>query len=441
MTDLNLPYNKETSKRDTKIKKNKKIKEEVPANLKLKQENSDLYQILQNIKQISQTNKSIIVSMGSQKKLLYSFDQIHFLPAQIDKIPLETNEPVNTSVIIGPQAKKPLKLPSPIMISGMSLGTVSLKVKQIFSRVAANLGIAYNSGEGGILDEELERIGGYLIGQYSTVNSKIDLERLSRVAAIEIRFGQGAYPGRESFLPSEKLTSDIASIRGIKGPEPVYSPAHHFDMDSPEKIKEKICWLKEKTGGVPIGVKIGCGNIEQDIKILAKAEVDFITLDGFGGGTGATDMFVRENVGIPIIIALPRAVKFLNNHSLKNKISIIASGGLRTSADFAKCISLGSNAVYIGTAALIAIGCEQFRICHTAFCPTGITTHIPALTDRLDIDEGIKKLSNFINICTREIADFARITGKNDIKKLDITDVVSLNKELSELIGIKWLKG
>jgi len=423
------------------INKNKKIEDKVPANFKLKQENSGFYQILQNIKQISKTNKSLIVSMGSQKKLLYSFDQIHFLPAQIDKIPLESNERVDTSVIIGPQAKKPLKLSSPIMISGISLGTISLKVRQIFSQVAANLSIAYNSGEGGILDDELDRAGKYLIGQYSTADSKIDLERLSRVAAVEIRFGQGAYPGRESFLPPEKLTTDIASVRGIKGPEPTYSPAHHLDMDSPEKIQEKIHWLKGKTGGVPVGVKIGCGNIEQDMEILAKAEADFIVLDGFGGGTGATDMFVRENVGIPIIAALPRAVKFLNSHNLKTKISIIASGGLRTSADFAKCISLGATAVYIGTAALIAINCEQFRICHTNLCPTGIATHIPALTERLDTSEGTTRLTNFINICTREIADFARIAGKNNIKKLDSTDIISLNKELSELTGIKWLKG
>ena len=420
---------------------NKKTEDKVTANLKLKQENCDFYQILQNIKQISKVNKSITVSMGSQKKLTYSFDQIHFLPAQIDKIPLETSEPVDTSVIIGPQAKKPLKLSSPIMISGISLGTISLKVRQIFSQVAANLSIAYNSGEGGILDDELDRAGKYLIGQYSTANSEIDLERLSRVAALEIRFGQGAYPGWESFLPPEKLNIDIASVRGIKGPEPIYSPAHHFDMDSPEKIREKIHWLKEKTGGVPVGVKIGCGNIEQDIEILTKTEADFIVLDGFGAGTGATEMFVRENVGIPIIAALPRAIRFLNSRNLKNKISIIASGGLRTSADFAKCISLGATAVYIGTAALIAINCEQFRICHTNLCPTGITTHIPALTERLDTGEGIKRLTNFINICTREIADFARITGKNDIKKLDSTDIISLNKELSELIGIKWLKG
>src|SRR4030042_2636047 len=204
---------------------NKKTEDKVTTNFKLKQENSDFYQILQNIKQISKVNKSITASMGSQKKLLYSFDQIHFLPAQIDKIPLESNEPVDTSVIIGPQAKKPLKLSSPIMISGISLGTISLKVRQIFSHVAVNLSIAYNSGEGGILDDELDRAGKYLIGQYSTANSEIDLERLTRVTAVEISFGQGAYPGWESFLPPEKLTTDIASVRGITGPEPLYSHA------------------------------------------------------------------------------------------------------------------------------------------------------------------------------------------------------------------------
>lgn len=420
-------------------KKEKEQDEKVPINNKLKEEDLNLYHTVQNIKKISLKNKSIIVSMGSTKKLLFSFELIHFLPAQIKRVPLESTDNVNTSVIIGPSAKKPLKLLSPVMISGMSLGTVSIKVKKIISEVAADLKIAFNSGEGGILEEELANAGNYLIGQFPSVNNEVDIERLTRVAAIEIRFGQGAYPGRESYLPAEKLTADISSIKGIKGPESIYSPAHHFDLTSPSKIKEKIKWLKEKTGGVPVGAKIGCGDIENDVKILAFVGADFIALDGFGGGTGATDLFVRENVGVPIIVSLPRAVKALVKTGLRDRISIIAGGGLRTSADFAKCLALGADAVYIGTAALIAIGCEQFRICHTGFCPAGITTHIPLLENRLDLNDGINKLTSFIKISTREIADFARIVGKNDIKKLNKNDIFSFSKDLSNLTGIRWL--
>lgn len=212
-------------------------------------------------------------------------------------------------------------------------------------------------------------------------------------------------------------------------------------MTSLEEIKEKVSWLRRVTGGVPIGAKIGCGNVEEDVRVLAGAKVDFISLDGFGGGTGATDSYARENVGIPIIAALPRACRFLRKTGAKKNISLIAGGGLRTSADFAKCLALGADAVYIGTAALIAINCQQYRICHTDLCPTGVTTHNPALTVQLDAKKGAERLCNFLKISTEEIANIARITGKNELNKLDTGDLVSLNKDLSAITGVKWLDG
>ncbi len=404
-------------------------------------EDSSFYNKMLHIKEIAESGKSIISSMGSLKQIQYSFDQIHFIPAQIYKIPLEKDDKVNTEIILGPAAKKPLRLSSPIMISGMSLGAVSKNLKLIFAKVALDLHIAFNSGEGGILEEELETASQYLIGQYCTVKNDVDLERLKRVAAVEIRFGQGAYPGWESYLPPEKLDPVIAKIRGIKGTEPVYSPAHHFDINNPKQLKEKIDWIKNEIGGAPVGAKIGCGNIENDIKILAEAGTDFIAIDGFGGGTGATEYFVRENVGLPLIAALPRAFKCLKSLGVKENITLIAGGGLRTSSDFAKCLALGADAVYIGTAALIAVNCEQYRVCHTGLCPTGITTHKEELVKLLDIDKSVKKLSNFIRISTEEVANFTRIVGKDNINKLDSTDLVSISKDLSLLTGAQWLNG
>ncbi len=199
--------------------------------------------------------------------------------------------------------------------------------------------------------------------------------------------------------------------------------------------------MRETTAGVPIGAKIGCGNIEKDIEILVKAGVDFISIDGFGGGTGATDYYVRENVGIPLIAALPRAIKFLKKMGAKDKISLIAGGNLRTSADFAKCLALGADAVYIGTAALIAINCEQYRICHTGLCPTGVTTHNLVLEKQLEVGEGARKLANFIKLSTKEIANLTRIIGKDNIKELDSDDLISLNKDLAVIAGLKWLDG
>ena len=404
-------------------------------------EDISFYQTVVDIKDMAATGNSVIRSMGSLKKLLFSLNDLHFIPAQVYRIPLNREDKVDTNVCIGPNAKKPLKVSSPIMISGMSYGATSKNVKLVIANVASKLKIAFNSGEGGRVDEELNVAPDYLIGQYATGRFGVDEKMLKRVAAVEIRFGQGAYPGKGSYLPASKMPPEVATVRGLKGSEAAYSPAHHHDMTNPQEIKEKVSWLRKVTEGVPIGAKIGCGNIEKDIQILVDAGVDFIALDGFGGGTGATDFYVREHAGIPIFAALPRAFTFLTDRGVKDKISLIAGGGLRTSADFAKCLALGADAVYIGTAVLIAINCEQYRICHTGLCPTGVTTHNPSLVKQLDVEEGITKLSNFITTTTQEIAHLTRIVGKDDVNKLDSYDLVSMDKDLAVVTGTRWLDG
>lgn len=399
------------------------------------------YQGIVDIKLMAERGESIVRSMGSQKVMPFSLADLHFVPAQVYKIPLNLEEKVKTEVVIGPASKKPLKISSPVIISGMSFGATSKNVKLVIHQVSKELKIAHNSGEGGILSEELENQPNYLIGQYATGRFGVNEDVLKKVAAVEIRFGQGAYPGKGSYLPARKITEEVAKLRGLKTGEDSYSPAHHHDMRTSAEIKNKIEWLKKITGGVPVGAKIGCGNIEKDIEVLVKGGADFIAIDGFGGGTGATEYMVRENVGIPLIAALPRAVKTLKKLNVKEKITLIAGGGLRTSVDFAKCLALGADAVYIGTAALIAINCEQYRICQTGLCPTGVTTHNPMLTKQLDVQEGVRKLSNFLKVTKHELETFVRIVGKNDIKKLDARDLVSLKKEVAELTGTKWLKG
>jgi glutamate synthase domain-containing protein 2 len=404
-------------------------------------EDNSFYESIINIKDMAASGKSTISSMGSLKKLPFSFNDLHFIPAQVNKIPLNSEDDVKTEVTIGPASKKPFKISSPLMISGMSFGAVSKNVRMVIAKTAEKLKIAFNSGEGGILPEEMEIAGNQMIVQYSTGRFGISEEILKSASVVEIRFGQGAYPGKGSFLPADKITSEIAEIRGIERGEPAYSPASHFDMKNPGQIKDKVNELKNVTDGAPVGAKIGCGNVEKDLEILAESKVDFIALDGFGGATGATDLHVRENVGIPITAALPRAYKYLDELGVKDKISLIASGRLLNSADFAKCLALGADAVYLGTTALIAIGCEQYRICYTGKCPTGITTQNPQLMKQLDIDEGVKKLTNFINTSTNEIANLARIVGKNDVKLLDKDDLVSMNKDLSSITGVKWVNG
>ena len=404
-------------------------------------ESKSFYQSMVDIKDMSNAGESVVRSMGSTKKMPFNWDDLHLIPAQVFKIPLNRDENVKTEIIIGPKAENPLKVSSPILISGLSFGAVSRKVRMIIAHTAADLGIGFNSGEGGVLEEELKTSSEHIIVQYSTGRFGIDDEKLKKAAAIELRFGQGAYPGKGSYLPASKITPEIAKIRGLQPAEAAYSPACHPDILNSEDIKKKVTELRRISSNVPIGAKIGCGNIEKDVEVLVDSEVDFIAIDGFGGGTGATNLFVRENVGIPLIAALPRAFNTLNEMDVKDDISLIAGGGLRNSADFAKCLAMGADAVYIGTSALIAINCEQFRICYTGKCPTGITTQSPSLLNQLNIEEGIKKLSNFIRVSNEELASFTRIVGKNDISELNQDDLVSLNKDLATLTGVKWLDG
>ena len=399
------------------------------------------FSTISQIKNVADKGKSILSSMGSLKKMPFSLNDLHFVPAQVSKIPLNTTEEVSTKVVIGPNTKKPLKVSSPIIFSGMSYGAVSRNVRLVLAKVASMLDLGLNSGEDLLLPEELASATKNLIAQYSTNRIGITEDILKKSSAIEIRFGQGAYPGWESLLPAEKVPPEIAKSMGLKEGEDAFNPAHHPDIRNEVELKEKIDWLRKLTDGVPIGAKIGCGNVENDVEVLVNSGIDFIALDGFGAGTGATEFFVRENLGIPIIAALPRADKHLKKIGARNKVSLIAGGGLRTSSDFAKCLALGADAVYIGTSALIAINCQQFRVCHTGRCPTGVTTNDPVLTQRLNIDEGIRKLTNFIKVSNQEVANFCRIVGKDDVKKLGLEDLVSMQKDLAEATGIKWLNG
>jgi glutamate synthase domain-containing protein 2 len=348
---------------------------------------------------------------------------------------------VDTTVTIGPTAQRPLELPTPILIAGMSFGAVSKNVRLSIARGAKEGGFGFNSGEGGNLPEQLEMAPGTMVAQYATGRYGIPEDRLKRVAAIEIRFGQGAYPGSDSILPDGKVTAEVARIRGVKEGENALSPARHPDISSPEEVEAKVAYLRRLTDGVPIGAKIGCGRIEDDLDVLLGAGVDFVTLDGFGGGTGATEMYARENCGIPIVAALPRAIRHLQRRGARDRITVIASGGLRSSGQFAKCLALGADAIYIGTAALIAINCQQYRICYGNKCPTGVTTHDPHLVSKISPSEGGQRLASFVGISTSEMAGLARITGRSRLRDLASDDLISVDKDLSELTGVRWIDG
>ena len=271
----------------------------------------------------------------------------------------------------------------------------------------------------------------YVPNRYSVTE-----ENLRRVDAVEIKFGQSAKPGMGGHLPANKVTYDIAAIRGFAEGVDIISPAHYDDIQSKEQLKEKVSWLRELSGGKPIGIKFAAGHIEEDLAVAVFAEPDFITLDGRAGGTGASPKYVKGSVGIPTPFAIYRARKYLDEQNAQH-ISLICTGGLRVSSDFAKALALGADAVGISTSALMAIGCRQYRICNTGKCPMGIATQDPKLRAELNVDRAAEKLHNFLKVCTRELEDFARLSGNHSVHDLCIDDLLTTNSELSNHTAIK----
>ena len=367
------------------------------------------------------------------RKSAISWDDILFKGAQLATIPLDIDDPVNTRTIIGPRAAKPLVIETPVYVTHMSFGALSKEAKIALAKGTAAVKTATCSGEGGILPEEIENTYKYIFefvpNQYSVTE-----ENLKRVDAIEIKFGQSAKPGMGGHLPARKVTDEIARIRGFQAGKDIISPSHFKDIKSKDDLKEKVSWLRDVSGGKPVGIKLAAGHIEADLAVALHAEPDFITIDGRAGGTGASPKFIKAATSIPTVFALLRARRVLQD---RKDISLVITGGLRVSSDFAKALAMGADAVAIGTAALIAIGCQQYRICNTGRCPMGIATQDPTLRSRLKIDEAARRLENYLRVVTEELRDFARLTGKNDVHHLSTGDLCTTNSEISAYSNIE----
>jgi len=309
----------------------------------------------------------------------------------------------------------------------MSFGALSQEAKTALAIGSAAVKTAICSGEGGILPEEIDNAYKYIFefvpNQYS-----VSEENLRRADAIEIKIGQSAKPGMGGHLPGHKVTDDIARIRGFQPGVDIISPSRFKDIANRDDLKQKVAWLRDASGGKPIGIKLAAGHIEEDLAIAVYAEPDFITVDGRAGATGSAPKFVKASASIPAVFALHRARKILGTGS---NISLIITGGLRVSSDFAKALAMGADAVAISTAALIAIGCQQYRICNTGKCPVGIATQDPALRARLNVAAAAKRLENFLRVTTHELQDFARLTGNSDVHRLSTHDLCTTNSEIS----------
>ena len=262
-------------------------------------------------------------------------------------------------------------------------------------------------------------------------------ENLRSSDAIEIKIGQGTKPGMGGHLPGEKVTAEIAQIRGKKQGEDIQSPSKFPELNSKEDLRKMVDMLRERSDGRPIGIKIAAGNIERDLEYCVFARPDFITIDGRGGATGSSPLMLREATSVPTIYALSRARKYLD--AVGSDISLVITGGLRVSADFAKALAMGADAVAIASAGLIAAACQQYRICGSGNCPVGVATQDPVLRERLKTDAAAQRVANFLNVSRKELETFARVTGNRSIHHLSVDNLVTTDRDIAEYTGIRHI--
>jgi glutamate synthase domain-containing protein 2 len=309
-----------------------------------------------------------------------------------------------------------------------------MEAKTALARGASLAGTAICSGEGGMLPEEREAANQYIYELGTAAFSHLD-EPIRNAEAIEIKIGQAAKPGLGGHLPAHKVTPEIAKIRRLAPGEGSHSPGRHTGIDSPEDLKLRVAELKEMTGGKPIGVKFTAGRIEADLAVALAADPDFITIDCRGGGTGSGPDFVKDNVCLPPIYAVTRARRYLD--AAGSKVTLCMTGGFRDSTDIAKCLAMGADAVALATASMIAVGCQQYRICNTNKCPVGIATQDPELRKRFDIEKSTERYVNFAKGTANELEILARINGLNDIHDLSASDLLTLDHEIAQYTDIE----
>lgn len=373
-------------------------------------------------------------SMGVDRNLLPKWENIQFLPAQLAKRPLLDDEDVETSVVIGSKAKKPLQLSMPIFVSDMSFGALSREAKIALSKGAEAAGTGICSGEGGMLPEEQQNNSKYF---YELASGKFGFswDKVQKAQAFHFKGGQGAKTGTGGHLPGNKVSKEIAEVRGLKEGEPAISPAAFPDLITAEDFKNFANEVRQKTGGIPIGFKIAASHIEADIDFALKVGVDYIILDGRGGGTGSAPTILRDNINVPTIPALARARKHLDKLGV-NDVTLIITGGLRVPEDFAKALMLGADAVAVSNAALQAIGCLGMRACGTNFCPVGIATQKESLRSRLIIDSSAQQLTNFFNASRDLIKVIARACGHKSVRNFNFNDLSTVDYQIHQLTGI-----
>jgi glutamate synthase domain-containing protein 2 len=357
--------------------------------------------------------------------------------AQMAKKPLMEDVGVDTRLVIGPEAKKPLELDIPLFVSDMSFGSLSEEAKTALAKGAEMAGTGICSGEGGMLPEEQMNNRRYFY-EYASAGFGYKEELLPKVQAFHFKGGQGAKTGTGGHLPGIKNIGKISEVRGIPVGEPAISPPTFANLNTVADFKKFADRVREVTGGIPIGFKLSANHIERDMEFALEASADYIILDGRGGGTGAAPEIFRDNISVPTIPALARARHYLDSKGLSGKITLIITGGLRIPSDFVKAMALGADGIALANSAIQSVGCVGARMCNTNNCPTGVATQKPELRARLNVDVSAKRLSNFFGASVELMQVMARACGHNSLSGFTSDDLATWDRDMAFLTGINY---
>ena len=377
-----------------------------------------------------------VAAMGVPRPELPQWEDIQLLTGQLAKLPKLEDEPVGTDVVIGARAKKPLRLEIPLFVSDMSFGALSEEAKVALAKGAHYAGTGICSGEGGMLPEEQEANGRYF---YELASARFGFrdELLTKVQAFHFKGGQGAKTGTGGHLPGHKVVGKIAQVRGLKEGESAISPPRFPDWTELSQLRDFADHVRELTGGIPIGYKLSAQHIERDLDAALEVGVDYVILDGRGGGTGAAPLIFRNNISVPTIPALARARRHLDRSDAAD-VTLVITGGLRTSSDYVKALAMGADAVAVSNAALQAIGCLGMRACHTNNCPVGIATQKEHLRARLEIEVAARRLERYFRASVELMQVLARACGHGHLADFDRDDLTTWKREMADLSGVAF---
>ncbi|MDJ0834670.1 MAG: glutamate synthase-related protein [Gammaproteobacteria bacterium] len=375
-------------------------------------------------------------AMGVPRDQLPKWDDLQFVVAQLHKLPLLDDEPVATDLVLGPRADKPLQFDIPIFVSDMSFGALSEEAKLALSRGAQLAGTGICSGEGGMLPEEQAANSRYFY-ELASARFGFSWDKLQQAQAFHFKGGQGAKTGTGGHLPGHKVKGKIAEVRGLAEGQSAISPARFPEWNELGQFRDFADQVRDKTGGIPVGFKLSAQHIEKDIDAALEIGVDYIILDGRGGGTGAAPLIFRDNISVPTIPALARARQHLDSSDATD-VTLVITGGLRHPADFAKALALGADGIAVSNAALQAIGCLGMRACHTNNCPVGIATQKPHLRKRLPVDIAAERLSRYLSASVDLMKVLARAAGHHHLNQFNIDDLTTFDAEMARLTGVAY---